>query len=262
MQVIIGTSGWVYSDWNGIFYPEGMKSKDRFSYFTSQFDSVEINNTFYRVPLEKTVRGWYDAAPDGFRYVIKLNRFMTHMKKLSVDAEYDEALHGFFALISLLKEKLAAVLVQLPPSMQADDRRLDYLARKVDGYEREFGMRFPLAIEFRHDSWFNDHTYGLLREYGLANVINDSPGTWPASREVTTDWSYIRFHGNRELYRSSYTDEEMEWWAGSISNFEARCKQVFCYFNNDYGGVAINNARTLKHALGLKVPEEPVIRLF
>lgn len=243
MRTIIGTSGWLYKDWDGRFYPADVKPKDRFAYFTTQFDSVEINSTFYHVPRESTLKSWYDTAPSGFCFAIKLNRYLTHSKRLHGDQEFDEALGDFFKRLRLLKDKLAVVLVQLPPGLRADNERLEHLAKAVERSEKQLKMRFRLAIEFRHASWFNEGTFALMRRYGLINVINDSPDRWPASKEITTDAAYIRFHGNRRLYRSSYTDSEMNEWADFITG--TGCDTVFAYFNNDYNAVAVDNARTL-----------------
>jgi uncharacterized protein YecE (DUF72 family) len=245
MQTIIGTSGWMYSDWNGVFYPEGVKSKDKLPYFATQFSSVEINSTFYHVPLESSVQNWHDITPANFKFAIKLNRYLTHTKRLVVDDELDEQLHEFFRRISLLKEKLAAVLVQLPPSQRADTTRLEHLAQQVKLYEKEFSMRFRLAIEFRNASWFNEDTYAVMHRHNLANVINDSPNRWPASRAITADFSYIRLHGNRILYRSSYTDTELAQWAAFIKQAATQCDTVFAYFDNDNDAAAVGNARTL-----------------
>ncbi|MDB5183139.1 MAG: hypothetical protein JWO47_923 [Candidatus Saccharibacteria bacterium] len=246
-QVIVGTSGWQYGHWNGKFYPDKMKAKDKLAYFAEHFHSVEINSTFYHVPLESSVQNWYDGVPADFKYVIKLNRFLTHTKRLTSDEQFSESLHDFFRRISLLKEKLAAVLVQLPPSMKADNNRLEFVAVEVEKYEKEFGVRFPLAFECRNISWFNQGTFDLMKRYNIANVINDSPNRWPASTQVTADFAYIRFHGNKQLYRSSYSDEELKDWAGFIKTECKNCKTVYCYFNNDFGGAAIDNAQTLAH---------------
>jgi uncharacterized protein YecE (DUF72 family) len=248
-SVIIGTSGWQYADWNGVFYPAGIRGKAQLGYFAKAFMSVEVNSTFYHVPRLSTVENWAASVPAGFRFVIKLNRSLTHTKRLTSDEQFTERLQEFLGLLKPLKNTLAAVLVQLPPSMKVANSRLEYLAQQIKDAELRLGMRLPVVLEFRHASWFNDETFALMRRYNLANVINDSPNRWPASQEVIADFAYIRFHGNKQLYRSSYSNAELEEWAGFIRTTCASCKQVLCYFNNDYGGVAIKNAKALQRII-------------
>lgn len=248
-HITIGTSGWQYKDWNGPFYPEGIKGTAQLAYFASQFKTVEINSTFYHLPRLSSVENWARSTPDDFRFVIKMNRFLTHTKRLTSDDQFTEYLQDFLKLLVPLGDKLAAVLVQLPPSMQVSNSRLEYLAEQCKDAEALHGMRFSLALEFRHASWFNDETYAVMRRYNIANVINDSPNRWPASRAVTADFAYIRFHGNKVLYRSSYADEELAHWAEFIKTSCGTCKQVLCYFNNDHDTVAVQNAKSLKNII-------------
>jgi uncharacterized protein YecE (DUF72 family) len=123
------------------------------------------------------------------------------------------------------------------------------LVEQIKDAEKRLGMRLPLAMEFRHASWFNEETFTMMRKYNVADVINDSPNRWPASQAVTASTAYIRFHGNKQLYRSSYSDEELEKWVDFIRTACKDCEQVLCYFNNDYGGVAVQNATTLRRIL-------------
>lgn len=245
-QIIIGTSGWQYGDWNGLFYPAGVKGKAQLGYFAEHFGSVEINSTFYHVPRLSSVQNWADSVPEDFRFVIKLHRFLTHTKRLTSDDEFTRYLQEFLELLQPLTGKLAAILVQLPPSMRVDTARLEYLAEQVVDAEKRLAMKLPLALEFRNASWFSPEIFAVMRRYNIANVINDSPNRWPASRELTADFAYIRFHGNQRLYRSSYSDQELQEWADFIRTDCLACRQVFCYFNNDYDGVAIKNAQTLQ----------------
>ncbi len=244
-QLFVGTSGWIYKDWAGHFYPKGMKDADKLSYFSSQFSTVEINSTFYHPPRGTSVKRWYELAPSDFTFAIKLNRYLTHTKRLLPDEDFSQALNDFYALLKHLKEKLGIILVQLPPSMQVNYDRIINLANLTQQAEETYGIAFPLAIEFRHKSWFMPDTFKLLHNFNIAHVINDSPGRWPASTDVVGKVAYIRFHGNKRLYRSSYSDEELEQWAKFIKNECARCEKVFIYFNNDHDAVAVGNARTL-----------------
>jgi uncharacterized protein YecE (DUF72 family) len=243
MELHIGTSGWLYNDWNGRFYPKGTKDIDKLPYFATQFLTVEINSTFYHSPASTSVQRWYDITPPHFIFAIKMNRYLTHTKRLLPDKDYDKALHDFFSLLRPLKNKLGAVLVQLPPRLTLGEDRIEHLAVKVRQFEQEFGQRFPLAIEFRHVH--PPEVFGVLRKHAIANVIIDSPGRWPVSFEITSDIAYIRFHGSRQLYRSSYTTKELKRWARFVIEKCAACSHVFIYFNNDYGAVAIDNAHEL-----------------
>lgn len=246
-KVTIGTSGWQYSDWNnGVFYPADVKGKAQLGYFADHFKSVEINSTFYHVPRLTSAENWAASVPDDFRFVIKMNRFLTHTKRLTSDDQFTEKLWEFLELLHPLRGKLAAILVQLPPSMRVANSRLEYLAEQVRDAEKKFDMKLPIALEFRHNSWFNDETYEVMRRHNLVNVINDSLNRWPASKVITADFAYIRFHGNKQLYRSSYTDEELQEWTAFIKTSAKACTQVFCYFNNDYDGVAVKNAKSLQ----------------
>lgn len=247
MQIYIGTSGWLYKDWAKRFYPENVKDIDKLAYFAKHFPTVEINSPFYRLPSETSVQRWYKVTPPNFTFAVKLNRYLTHIKRLLPDDEFDETLHEYFVRVHHLKDKLGVVLVQLPPSLQPEVSRIEHLAIKIQQFEKEFKQRFPLAIELR-----NSHTPELFvafRAHNIANVVIDSPNRWPASQEITSDLVYIRFHGSRRLYRSSYTDKELKQWAKFIIEKCANCKQVFAYFNNDHAAVAIDNVRTLAELL-------------
>jgi uncharacterized protein YecE (DUF72 family) len=189
---------------------------------------------------------WAMNVPDTFQFVIKMNRFFTHTKRLVPDEQFAQHLEEFLRSLLPLGNKLAAILVQLPPSMKADNSRLHNLAQLVSRNERSIGTTFPLALEFRHSSWFDEETFEVMRRLNIANVINDSPNRWPSSKEITANFAYIRFHGNRELYRSSYSDQELSDWAHFIHGLPDACERALCYFNNDYEGVAIRNAQTLK----------------
>jgi uncharacterized protein YecE (DUF72 family) len=244
-RLFIGTSGWLYNDWKGKFYPETIKQKDWFRYYVSKFSTVEINSTFYHMPRSSTIESWRDDAPKDFKYVIKLNRYLTHTKRLKPDEDFDQWLTDFFKLISPLGKKLAAVIVQLPPGLQADKDRLQHLLDQVNRIERVSGMSFPIAMEYRHGSWFNDEIFQLMREHNTANVINSSPDRWPASKAVTANFAYVRFHGSTKLYASSYSNAELTMWAEFIRKGCKDCKHVFCFFNNDVNAYAPENAQRL-----------------
>lgn len=239
--VRVGTSGWQYRDWKGTFYPDGLPAKDELAYYASVFDTVEVNSTFYHMPRVTTGEKWYRETPAGFRFTLKLNRFLTHTKRLAVDDESRRYLADFAATAAALGEKLGVVLVQLPPSLRYD---LDRLRTFFDAARSH---RLPLALECRHASWFTPETYALLDDYDVLWVINDSPDRWPSDRHTTKAGMYIRFHGNTELYKSSYSDAELAEWAAYIKNI--RSERSWVYFNNDYEGVGARNAMTLRQYL-------------
>lgn len=245
MRVVIGTSGWLYHDWIGRFYPKDLKTAETLSYFTHQFKSVEINSTFYHLPKAESVQNWFKTAPEDFAFSVKLSRYCTHNKRLIIDDDGLKALQDFFDRTQYLQYKFAVLLVQLPPSMHENNERLELFLRSVAMLKDAYKLRCGVAIEFRHKSWFNAKTYTLLRSHNAALVINSSPKRWPESHELTADFAYIRFHGSKWLYRSSYTQHELQDWSDFIANLPASCKTVYAYFNNDYKANAVANARTL-----------------
>lgn len=235
-MLYIGTSGWQYRDWNGVVYPDGMKPADQLAYYAMLFNTVEINSTFYHMPRTTTTEKWHDQVPEHFRFTLKLNRYLTHTKRLLIDDESHSKLDEFITPAHMLRNKLGMVLVQLPPSLRCDIERLRSFLVAVDG-------RVPLAFECRHASWFEDEVTQLLDKYHVAWVVNDSPDRWPSRRYVVGRQLYIRFHGNRELYKSSYTDDELRDWAKYIASQDIDTAWV--YFNNDYNGVGPENATRL-----------------
>lgn len=233
----IGTSGWQYADWKGIIYPEEMPAKDQLAFYATKFNTVEINSTFYHMPRVTTAQKWYGQVSDEFRFTLKLNRYLTHTKRLIIDEESTRVLDEFITTARALKEKLGLVLIQLPPSLKCDTDRLRTFLEAVNG-------AVPLAFECRHESWFTDEVKDVLHEFQVAWVINDSPNRWPSAKFVIGRQLYIRFHGNKVLYKSSYTDEELRQWAGFIMNQHVETSWI--YFNNDYGGVGPKNAEQLR----------------
>ena len=244
-HIFIGTSGWQYADWIGQFYPAGFKSSDELAYYADHFKTVEVNSTFYHMPQLSTVERWHDTVPEDFTFAIKMNRYITHTKRLIADEATDQTLVDFYDRIARLRHKLGSVLVQLPPSMRLDIERLEHLIAITRQYEQAHHQRLPLALEFRHASWFTPEVFAMLRQHNVATVINDSPDRWPATKTVTGSMAYIRFHGNKQLYRSSYTDAELSDWAAFIREQCRDCTSVYAYFNNDYNATAVNNAQTL-----------------
>lgn len=234
-RVHVGCSGWVYRHWKGGFYPAGLAQKRWFEHYASNFDTVEINASFYRLPLASTFDKWREQAPLGFRYAVKVNRFITHMKKL-LDCE--EAVDEFIALARPLGPTLGPLLYQLPPSLHKDLGRLDaFLTRLPRDLEH--------VVEFRHRSWYDEEVLALLDRHGVGFVTHDlvslkSP-RWASGRTA-----YVRFHGTGGKYRGRYSDEQMRDWAEWLLGQVAQGRSAWAYFNNDIGGDAIEDARNLK----------------
>lgn len=234
----VGTSGWSYDPWVGPFYPDDLTSADRFGYYADRFDTVEINNTFYQLPDEATIRTWRDRAPVGFTYAVKASRYLTHMKKLN---DPGEPLRTFLDRLRPLGPQLGPVLVQLPPNWNADVQRLESFLGQTPS-----DVRF--AVEFRDPSWHDDEIYDALRRHGAALCIYDDAGT-VTPKEVTADFVYLRFHGTEEGYRGAYGREGLAPWAGAVHAWLEAGTDVYAYFNNDADVSAPRDARTLRHML-------------
>ncbi|WP_028970516.1 DUF72 domain-containing protein [Sphingomonas sp. URHD0057] len=234
-RVHVGCSGWVYRHWKGSFYPEGLPQKRWFERYASEFDTVEINASFYRLPLASTFDKWHDQAPPGFRYAVKANRFITHMKKLK---DCEEALDTFVDLAQRLKSYLGPILYQLPPSLHKDLPRLEpFLNLLPTSVEHVF--------EFRHNSWYHEDVLALLDRHGAGFVTHDLVGLktprWASGRTA-----YVRLHGTGGKYRGRYSDGQLHEWAEWLLAQRDEGRSVWAYFNNDIGGDAIEDARTLK----------------
>jgi uncharacterized protein YecE (DUF72 family) len=237
-DIRVGTSGWHYNHWLGRFYPDGTPRNKWLEYYARHFDTVEINNTFYHLPKEVSLRRWRDQAPANFVYTIKANRYITHIKRLKGTSE-QVAL--FFNRVNILAETLGPILYQLPPSMHKDIERL-----------KAFLHQLPpgriAVFEFRHKSWFSDDTYELLATNGADFCIHDMAGT-ESPRVVTGDVIYVRFHGTTGRYQGNYPKSALTDWAAWIKQNLKGMRGVYAYFNNDYNAYAVDNAKTLKAAL-------------
>ena len=237
----IGTSGWSYKHWSGLFYPEGVKPAKYLEYYVTEFGCVELNASFYRTPSVKTVEGWARRTPVSFRFCVKMNQFITHRKKLVDTAE---PLARFLAVFDPLRERLGPFLIQLPPSLRFDSKVAEAFLQLLASYRdnREF------ALEARQDSWFTPGSLSLLRRYGITNVIADSGGRFSESEALTSPTVYLRFHGRGGLYSSPYSTSELTSFACKITGWLVEGRQVWAFFNNDIDGHAVYNAREL-HAL-------------
>lgn len=239
-SVIIGTSGWSYKHWRGVFYPEGLAPNRWLAYYANYFDSVEINMTFYRTPNEKTIQGWLSRTTENFIFTIKASRFITHVQRLE---GIEESVDKLYSLAGSFKEKGRCILFQLPPSFHRNGDTV----QKVGALLGLLDRRYDHAIEFRHGSWWSEECYELLRNRAAFCSVDglDMPGDLVATNEIL----YLRLHGGR--YDSLYADDELRRYADRIQSITADrgIKRIYIYFNNDLNGYAIGNAMTLKKLL-------------
>ncbi len=232
----IGCSGFSYKDWKGKFYPEDLAQKKWLEFYAKEFNCVELNNTFYHTPKDSTLEKWHQETPENFRFAVKGSRYVTHTKRLLDPAE---TVKKVYDSSGLLKDKLGCILWQLPPSMDKDLDRLEPFIKACDN-------NFTNVIEFRHESWFCEEVYDILREHNISLCLISAPGDLPAVQEKTTDTVYLRFHGKSEKhwYQYDYSDKELKEWAGKIKALDPR--QFYAFFNNDYRANAVKNARRFR----------------
>lgn len=238
-HVYIGTSGWSYKSWEKTFYPEDVSVANHFHFYATQFPTVEINLTFYRLPSLQMVKGWRDKAPEEFVYAVKGSRFITHMKKLR---NVEEGLEKYFDRLAPMKAKVAVVLWQLPPMLKIDLERLETFLKLLP-------RSYCHAVEFRHHSWINSKTFALLRRFDIAHASVSSLGM-PMDMTVTSDIVHIRFHGLENGAAHDYTRAELQPWARHIRYQAEQGKRVFAYFNNDVNVRAPENAKLLMKMVG------------
>lgn len=232
-----GTSGYQYDHWKGIFYPTRIPKKDWFRYYASQFDTVEINNTFYQLPEAGTFDSWREQAPDGFLYVLKFSRYGSHLKKLK---NPEDSIGAFLERADRLGSHLGPILVQLPPGWKVNVGRL---AAFLEAAPR----RYRWAVEFRDPSWLCEEIFEILQDRNAALCVHDKIECHP--RPQVADWVYLRYHGDR--YHGSYTPQKLIAEARRIKRSLSDGKDVYAYFNNDLEGYAVENARDLhRYVLG------------
>lgn len=238
MENFIGTSGYYYPGWVSEFYPEGMSSKDFLEYYGQFFNTVEINSTFYHMPRATTIKNLKKKLKEDFVVSVKLNRTITHLKRLK---DVKDLLDSFFESVLVLGNNLGVILIQLPPSLKKDEELLlsfiEMLPKKV-----------KFAIEFRHKTWLEESVFKILRKYNIAFVVTHGDN-YPFLKIDTAEFAYIRLHGPKELYASSYSEEELKEWAIYIKSLNGKGLSTFVYFNNDFYCYAVKNALTLKNIL-------------
>jgi uncharacterized protein YecE (DUF72 family) len=247
-QIRIGTSGWHYKHWVGAFYPNKMPASRMLEYYIREFDTVELNNSFYKLPDFKTFACWRDATPEGFEFAVKASRFITHNKKLK---EPQNALANFLPRAEALCAKLGPILFQLPPGWKINLERLDEFLSVLPRYHR-------YAFEFREPSWHVPETMNLLRRYNAAYCIYQLAG-FHTDIEVTADWAYVRLHGpDSGKYQGTYERSSLQNWAERIAKWSSELKSVYVYFDNDQAGYAAHNAMELKRLISEARPSRGV----
>jgi uncharacterized protein YecE (DUF72 family) len=237
--VRIGCSGWNYPHWRERVYPKGLPPSRWLEHYATLFDTVEVNATFYRLPLRSSVGRWVEQTPAEFVFAVKSSRYLTHIKRLT---DLGPGLERFYERIEPLvrSPKLGPVLWQLPERFHRDDERLaGALACLPPGRH---------CFEFRHPSWFVADVYALLRGHGVALVIGDSPERPFQTFELTADWTFVRFHHGHRGRNGNYSESELETWARRIAQWR-RQVDVYAYFNNDWHGYAVKNGLSLERRL-------------
>ncbi len=239
----IGTSGWMYKGWRESFFPSGLKDSRLLGYYQQHFNSVEVNSTFYRLPRSQTVTGWREKAPQGFRYVFKVSRYLSHTKKL---LDPQEPVARFMNLHSLLGEKAGPVLLQLPPSLVPS---ADRLGRVLEEFRRNV-PHIQLAVEFRNRLCYDDPLIDLLDDHRASMVIHDMEGSGVSACNPEAPFVYIRYHGAEgRKYAGNYDDARLRADARRIDSWLSEGRDVYAFFNNDAENHAPWNAITLKGIL-------------
>jgi uncharacterized protein YecE (DUF72 family) len=234
LSVAIGTSGWQYRDWRGAFYPSELPSRRWLGHYADHFETVEIDSTFYRLPERQVFEKWSSETPDDIRFFVKASRFLTHLKRLR---EPEPAVQRLLDSAGGLGSKLAGVLVQLPPTLRASTELLQRTLTAFDSV--------PVAVEFRHDSWWHSDIADLLSSFNAATVWADRRSR-RTPQWVTSDWGYVRLHEGTASPLPTYGRKALLSWAERITDQAARWQRCFVYFNNDPGGAAVRNASFLK----------------
>ncbi len=230
-RCFVGTSGYQYDHWKGVFYPDDLPKQEWLGFYATRFATVEINNTFYRLPSASSFDGWRDAVGKAFRFALKFSRYGSHLKHLKAP---EETVQHFVGLARRLGDRLGPILVQLPPRWAPD---VDRLARFLAVAPR--GLRW--AFEFRDPRWLCEPVYAVLRDHQAGLCIHDMIENHP--REVTAGWSYLRFHGHE--YKGGYAHQRLTAEAERIEAHRCHGLDVYAYFNNDEAGHAVEDAARL-----------------
>lgn len=236
-EIHIGTSGWSYAHWKENFYPKGIKPTDWLKYYAETFSTVEVNSTFYHTPKISTINNWHAQVPENFIFSIKASRYITHRKRLHDCAE---SLGYFFKNINNLDKKIGPILFQLPPTFHINQELLTEFIKNID-------KKHKAVFEFRHSSWFIDEVYALLNKNDIALCITDLNGHL-TPEEITASFTYIRLHGPVKAYQGTYGLPQLKRWKKKIDKW-ALDTSVYCYFDNDEKGFALQDAKMLQELI-------------
>lgn len=244
-MIRIGTSGWRYKEWGKKFYPEGIREDEYLPFYTSQFDTVELNASFYRLPKKSVFEKWRAETPDGFMFAVKMSQYITHRLRL---ADSTQSLGYFFENVTGLGEKLGPILVQLPPNLKFETEKFRSFMHDLKLVAQ--GRRFRIALEPRHRSWFESanskEVAGILANHNAALVFaHSSKFPYPEDEPITAGFVYLRFHGPKEFAGSLY-GEKLEEWVPKIKSWVSQGLDIFIYFNNDQQAYAIRDVLLLK----------------
>ena len=263
-RIWIGCSGWQYPSWRGTFYPASLPASRWLANYSRRFETVEVNNTFYRLPELATFAAWRDATPRGFLMAVKASRYLTHLKRLR---EPGPPLTRLFSRAFALGPRLGPILFQLPATLRHDEARLEHFLRALSARAARScasnaraapsrRVRRPrFVIEFRDVSWYRPDVFEVLRRARVAACLHDMPGSAIADAPGSP-FLYVRFHGTTGKYRGSYDERTLEAWGRRLRAASARGRDAYAYFNNDLDGAAVANARSLMRHAGLDVATE------
>jgi uncharacterized protein YecE (DUF72 family) len=234
-EIRIGCSGWQYRHWRGDFYPADLPQARWLEFYLHRFDTVELNNSFYRLPSADAFAGWRRRVPANFRFAVKASRYLTHLRKLRDPAD---PLDLFWKRAARLGDRLGPVLYQLPPHWHRDVERLRTFLELVPRDRAQ-------AVEFRDPSWYHDDVYRLLADHGVALCLHDMRGSATSPDLQIGPFVYVRFHGSGPRYGGAYSDEALTRWAERLDRWSAAGLPCWAYFNNDVGGHAPRDAARL-----------------
>ncbi|MBS3819450.1 DUF72 domain-containing protein [bacterium] len=234
----IGTSGWHYPHWKGPFYPLQHSDSALLSYYMKYFHTAEINNSFYQIPQKKTLELWRNTVPGNFNFSVKASRYITHMKKLK---DPHQPVSHFLQRIDTLGNKRGPILFQLPPRWKCNPERLESFLKILP-------KNYRYTFEFRDPSWFNSQVYEILTRYKASFCIYDLDGRL-SPKKITADFVYIRLHGPDGPYQGKYNQKTLSNWSSDFSRWTQQNKEVYCYFDNDQAGFAVQNAWELQELI-------------
>jgi uncharacterized protein YecE (DUF72 family) len=242
-MIYVGTSGWSYDHWTGIFYPEDLHKNRWLPFYSGHFSTVELNMSFYRYPFQNMLKGWKNKLPESFKMTFKAHRQITHRKKFQ---DVRDPLDRFYGMAGSMKDHTGCILFQAPPAFRKNQENWEILVNFLE----MTNPSFENVIEFRHYSWWEEQTVCLLKQHNVA-FCTVSGLDMPSDVMVSADFGYFRFHGPREAYASEYSERQLQAWGEKIRDAvnERDLQRVYCYFNNDFHGYAVNNAKKLNQIL-------------